>query len=205
MQQTFGINAYNTFVTTEARGGTLAIDTALDLALNAAGFNPNTIPWNAIAFTQTGIVSTGVDARDNTGTNPSSTGVSIYFIDGNRVANDNADLWLPPIIRPVNVTQAGSTLGTEVVWTGTNSSGVVGGSNGLGGSFAITGVTNLSTANWIQNSITLRTSLRRLYGMSSVLTKPTPPVLKVPEPSSLLGFITLGGLMLGGAVRKARK
>ena len=27
----------------------------------------------------------------------------------------------------------------------------------------------------------------------------------VPEPSSLLGYITLGGLMLGGAVRKARK
>jgi len=27
----------------------------------------------------------------------------------------------------------------------------------------------------------------------------------VPEPSSLLGYITLGGLMLGGAIRKARK
>ncbi|TRU81008.1 MAG: hypothetical protein EWV76_22075 [Microcystis novacekii Mn_MB_F_20050700_S1] len=27
----------------------------------------------------------------------------------------------------------------------------------------------------------------------------------VPEPSSLLGFITLDGLLLGGAVRKARQ
>ena len=187
------INDYNTFVTNQVTGSALATQ------LTTAGFNLGTITWKAIASTDS------VAARDNTGTNPSSTGVLIYLIDGNRVANDNADLWLPPIIRPINVTQAGSTLGTEVVWTGTNSSGVVGGSNGLGGSFAITGVTNLSTANWIQNSITLRTSLRRLYGMSSVLTKPTPPVLKVPEPSSLLGFITLGGLMLGGAVRKGRK
>ncbi|MFB2807544.1 PEP-CTERM sorting domain-containing protein [Microcystis sp. BLCC-F209] len=42
--------------------------------------------------------------------------------------------------------------------------------------------------------------------MSGVLTVPQPPQpVTVPEPSSLLGFITLGGLMLGGAVRKARK
>ena len=187
------INDYNNFVTNQVTGSALATQ------LTTAGFNLGTITWKAIGSTS------ATSAKVNTGTDGTQPDVPIYLIDGNRVANDNADLWLPPIIRPINVTQAGSTLGTEVVWTGTNSSGVVGGSNGLGGSFAITGVTNLSTANWIQNSITLRTSLRRLYGMSSVLTKPTPPVLKVPEPSSLLGFITLGGLMLGGAVRKARK
>ncbi|WP_409878439.1 PEP-CTERM sorting domain-containing protein [Microcystis sp.] len=43
-----------------------------------------------------------------------------------------------------------------------------------------------------------------MYGISSVLTVPT-PTATTPEPSSLLGFITLGGLMLGGTVRKARK
>ncbi|MFN7906669.1 MAG: PEP-CTERM sorting domain-containing protein [Microcystis sp.] len=37
-----------------------------------------------------------------------------------------------------------------------------------------------------------------------MLTVPT-PTATTPEPSSLLGFITLGGLMLGGTVRKARK
>ena len=46
----FDINDYNTFVTTQARGGTPAIDTALDLALNAAGFNPNTITWKGDRF-----------------------------------------------------------------------------------------------------------------------------------------------------------
>ncbi|MFN9674557.1 MAG: PEP-CTERM sorting domain-containing protein [Microcystis sp.] len=210
--QSYNIADYNTFVTNQARGGTPAIDTALDLALNAAGFNPNTITWNAIASTRSGNSFTGVNARDNTGTNPSSTGVPIYLIDGNRVANNNGDLWDGSIMRSINVTQSGTTTPTAgaVVWTGTNQSGVVApgstDTNGLGGTtgFAATGITNLTTANWIFNNTTSRlsTNTRRLYGMSSVLKV---PVLEVPEPSSLLGFITLGGLMLGSAVRKARK
>jgi hypothetical protein len=57
--------------------------------------------------------------------------------------------------------------------------------------------------NWDSNANSQNFSFP-LYGMSSVLTVPTPAV-SVPEPSSLLGFITLGGLMLGSAVRKARK
>ena len=69
------IDDYNKFVTNDARGGTPGIDTALDVALNAAGFNPNTIEWKAIASTDS------VAARDNTGTNPSSTGVPIYLIE----------------------------------------------------------------------------------------------------------------------------
>jgi hypothetical protein len=99
-----------------------------------------------------------------------------------------------------------------VVWTGSNTSETVRvfgtTNNGLGGttqSFAVIGVTNLSTSNWIFSFTSARGNARRLYGMSSVLTKPTPPVLEVPERSSLLGFITLGGLMLGGTVRKGRK
>jgi hypothetical protein len=31
------------------------------------------------------------------------------------------------------------------------------------------------------------------------------PPISVPEPSNLIGFITLSGLMLGNAVKKARK
>ncbi len=47
-------------------------------------------------------------------------------------------------------------------------------------------------------------AFRPLYGISSVLTVPT-PTATTPEPSSLLGFITLGGLMLGSVACKARK
>ena len=42
-------------------------------------------------------------------------------------------------------------------------------------------------------------------GTQLVFDNVTLDATPVPEPSSLLGFITLGGLMLGGAVRKARK
>ncbi|MGK7946083.1 MAG: PEP-CTERM sorting domain-containing protein, partial [Microcystaceae cyanobacterium] len=42
-----------------------------------------------------------------------------------------------------------------------------------------------------------------LYAMSSVLE--VPQTQSTPEPSSLLGFITLGGFMLGAAVRRARQ
>jgi hypothetical protein len=83
----FDINDYNTFVTNQVTGSALATQ------LTTAGFNLGTITWKAIASTQAGGSSTGVTARDNTGTNPSSTGVPIYLIDGNRVANNNADLW----------------------------------------------------------------------------------------------------------------
>ena len=31
---------------------------------------------------------------------------------------------------------------------------------------------------------------------------PPPPPISVPEPSNLIGFITLSGLMLGNAVKK---
>ncbi|MFN6307702.1 MAG: PEP-CTERM sorting domain-containing protein [Microcystis sp.] len=198
------INDYNNFVTSQVTGSALATQ------LTTAGFNLGTITWKAIASTRASGSIVAVNARDNTGTNPSSLGVPIYLIDGNRVANNNTDLWDSSIIRSINVTQSGATTPTAgaVVWTGTNQSGVVSPSptdtNGLGGTtgFAVTGITNLTTANWISNNTTNRTNTRRLYGMSSVLKV---PVLEIPEPSSLLGYITLGGLMLGGAVRKARK
>ena len=72
------INDYNNFVTNQVTGSALAN------ALSGAGL---TTTWKAIGSTAS------VAARDNTGTNPSSTGVPIYLINGNKVANNNADLW----------------------------------------------------------------------------------------------------------------
>ncbi len=107
------INDYNTFVTNEVTGSALATQ------LTTAGFTPSAITWKAIGSTDS------VAARDNTGTNPSSTGVSIYLIDGTPVANNNTDLWDGSILRPINVTQSGATTPTAVVWTGSNASGMV--------------------------------------------------------------------------------
>jgi hypothetical protein len=194
------INDYNTFVTSQATGGTAAIDTALDLALNAAGFNPNTIEWKVIGSTAT------VAARDNTGTNPSSPGVPIYLIDGNRIANDNGDLWDGSIIRPIDRTQNDTSDTFSFIWSGSSSNGEALIPNLLGDSFVAGGFTFTSSNGWIDAQTAIdRVNVRSVYALSGVLTKPGGGGITVPEHTSILGFITLGGLMLGGAVCKGRK
>ncbi len=188
------INDYNTFVTNEVTGSALATQ------LTTAGFTPSAITWKAIGSTDS------VAARDNTGTNPSSTGVPIYLIDGNRVANNNADLWDGSILTGIDRTPQES-VGFFFVWSGTSDDGTVSAWGGaLGSNVATVGVAiaGVLGSGWISESGKSGSEEYRFYGISTVLTVPTPAVT-VPEPSSLLGFITLGGLMLGGAVRKARK
>ena len=75
------IDDYNTFVTNQVTGSALAT------ALTTAGFNLGTITWKAIASTD------ATSAKVNTGTDGSQPDVPIYLIDGNKVANNNADLW----------------------------------------------------------------------------------------------------------------
>ncbi|GCA78772.1 PEP-CTERM sorting domain-containing protein [Microcystis aeruginosa] len=188
------INDYNTFVTNQVTGSALAN------ALSGAGL---TTTWKAIASTES------VAARDNTGTNPSSAGVPIYLIDGNRVANNNADLWDGSLQHPINRNNLG-TSSDDYVWTGSDSVGLGAFQSELGGIFQpFAGFSVETDAAWILADRLPWGYWFPLYAMSSVLTVPgngnQPAPVTVPEPSSLLGYITLGGLMLGGAVRKARK
>ncbi|BCU12040.1 PEP-CTERM sorting domain-containing protein [Microcystis aeruginosa] len=188
------INDYNNFVTSQVTGSALATQ------LTTAGFNLGTITWKAIGSTS------ATSAKVNTGTNGSQPDVPIYLIDGNKVANNNADLWDGSIQTNINRTQI-DTSKNAGVWTGTNGGGSAQSGLYLGSSdgVAIGSSTNINSA-WMYTATFPYTSQYTLYGMSSVLTVPTPtPAVSVPEPSSLLGLITLGGLMLGGAVRKARK
>ena len=199
------INDYNAFVTNEALGS-ISLPTALSTALTTAGFNPGTITWNAIASTAT------VAARDNTGTNPSSgTGVPIYIINGNKIADNNADLWDGYIPSPIFATPNDGNLFNNV-WTGSLSdgSGAVAQSSPLGAVSvyypnSTYGNSGANYGNWINAGDGNYSQLFQMYGLSSILTVPTPPSppspVPVPEPSSLLGLITLGGLMLGSAVR----
>ncbi len=89
---------YNAFVTTAANSQTDL------LALGAT--------WKAIASTNS------VDARDNTATNPTSTGVPIFLLDGTtKIADGNSDLWDGSIDFPLNIFEDGS-VASGSVWTG---------------------------------------------------------------------------------------
>ncbi|MFM8300315.1 MAG: PEP-CTERM sorting domain-containing protein [Microcystis aeruginosa] len=186
------INDYNTFVTNQVTGSALATQ------LTTAGFNLGTITWKAIGSTS------ATSAKVNTGTDGSQPDVPIYLINGNKVANNNADLWDGSILTTIELTPAETAPPNFRVFSGTNSDGTsAGAANALGGSdsFAINvGRNDYFNSSWIFAATRRNDDPLPFYGMSSVLTVPTPAVT-VPEPSSPLGLITLGGLMLGSAVR----
>lgn len=154
------IGDYNTFVTGVANGQS---------ALVALGTT-----WTAIASTS------AVDARDNTGTNPSSTGVPIYLLDGSKIANDNADLWDGTLLHALNVTESGGTLSGILPWTGTNSSGLKGtGTAGpLGGDPIAAGLTSATNSQWIVAGgyDPFGPNPNPMYAISGVLTVPNPAV-----------------------------
>jgi hypothetical protein len=188
------IDDYNNFVTNEVTGSPLAT------ALTAAGFTPSAITWKAIGSTS------AVSAKSNTGTDGSQPDVAIYLIDGNKVANNNADLWDGSIIRPIDRTQNDTSDTFSFIWSGSSSNGEALIPNLLGNPFVAGGFTSQSSNGWIDAQTAIdRVNVRSMYALSGVLTKPGGGGITVPEPTSVLGFITLGGLMLGGAVGKARK
>jgi hypothetical protein len=201
---------YNQFVNNTAQAST-----NLNTALTTAGLTPSAINWTAIGSTAS------VNARVNTATRPLPTdpSVPIYRVDGFAVAsgvNVNADLWDGALTFPINVDEGGNQISNgNSVWTGTDDQGLT--SNPLGSStYVRVGDAFVSNSNWVSWGVGGPSGCafcivtpgpsgeRRLYGISSIVTVPT-ATTATPEPSSLLSFITLGGLILGGAVRGVRK
>ena len=190
---------YNQFVNNTAQAST-----NLNTALTTAGLTPSAINWTAIGSTAS------VNARVNTATRPLPTdpSVPIYRVDGFAVAsgvNVNADLWDGALTFPINVDEGGNQISNgNSVWTGTDDQGLT--SNPLGSLTVVrVGDAFVSNSNWVSwRPATFVAAQRRLYGISSIVTVPT-ATTATPEPSSLLSFITLGGLILGGAVRGVRK
>ena len=118
------IGVYNGFVQTAAAGGHESI------AGHSGGFR-------AVASTA------DVDARDNT--NTTGTGVPIYWLGGDKIADDNADFYDDTWDDESGVTDESASahgdLGAShlLVWTGSAHNGTVAGSNGLGANNAMTG------------------------------------------------------------------
>ncbi|MGK7945107.1 MAG: PEP-CTERM sorting domain-containing protein [Microcystaceae cyanobacterium] len=174
------ITDYNQFVTDDVRRSVLATE------LRRARLTPD---WFAIASTA------DISARENTSTTGTG-GVPIYLITGERIADNYGDLWDGSIQTEIDTTPDNSVV-NDSVWTGTNTNGS--GRDVLGSSQVTFGSADFANSSWVFRGTFLDEGASiRFYGISSVL-------VKTPEPSSLLGFITLGGLMLGTAVRRARK
>ena len=180
---------YNQFVTNDVTGSTLATE------LGLAGLTPD---WFAIASTSS------TSARDNTSTQ-GTTDIPIYLISGERVADGYGDLWDGTIQTAIDTTPTDTTI-TGGVWTGTLVNGGIDTFNTLGndtGPNSRQGFAQFQNSIWVNDFLAGNATSNPLYGMSSVLS--VPQAQSTPEPGSLLGFITLGGLMLGSAVRRARK
>ena len=147
--------------------------------------------WKAIGSTPDD------DARDNTGTNPSSAGVPIYRLDNTRIADDNADLWDGSIQATLSTNQFGSPVGVITVWTGSSADGLAHINSSLGPPSAAFGFASEVDDRWIiQNTTTDFNFGRHLYAMSGELTV-------VPEPGTFSLLFTALGMV--GVVSPARR
>ncbi len=157
----------------------------------------------------TAIVSTGaVDARTNTSTDPTPpgpTGVPIYTLNDRLVANDYDDLWDGFLATPIEHTETGERLLTQV-WTGSNPDGTRrdGAYVGLVTSRVIAGSAQAQDNGWITFSLAVPGQAFPLYALSGVLEVPGASTA-VPEPDSLLlASLAAVGLLVWNWSRKRK-
>lgn len=165
------ISDYNAFVTSVANAVT---------ELAALGTT-----WSAIASTST------VDARDNTGTNPTTdgAGVPIYLLNGTtKIADDYADFWDGSIDSFLNVNENGALQTGNSVWSGSNGDGTAATYAHLGTiySYGHAGLPNATNSGWIAASAPILTTELTFFAISGVLPA---------EPTAV--FAPGGGIFIG--------
>ena len=124
--------------------------------------------WYAMVSTPT------VDARDNTNTDPTpigSTGVPIYRVDGQRLANDYDQLWIlgPDLLIAPNLTAVGNPDTTPRIWTGTDPGGTKREPLGVAGGVSRAGVPYAAASIYLSANTEQQTFALQLYVISDVL------------------------------------
>jgi len=120
----------------------------------------------------------------------------VYNFNGDLIAIDSADMW-DGILANAIVYDQFAFAGFPDVWSGGDQFGAAVLGSEMGSSNPRTGLANLSDLNWINNSVTLDTTLASVYGLSEQLTA-------VPEPSTF-ALAALGMLSLSRVRRKRRR
>lgn len=166
---------------------------------------PTGTGWKAIVST-----SSGEEAATRTGTTPSSASdVTIFRIDGAKLADDYGDFWDGSIDAPMEVTEDGVTLsGGQRVWTGSDADGTNNRWDELGRSSPVYGQTNQTDEDAFNRDDKDSDRSYRLYGISDVYQwngqtamlasqyEVPPPPATVPEPGSFAMFAVLSSLGL---------
>ena len=120
----------------------------------------------------TALVSTdAVDARDNTGT--TGTGVPIWWVNGDKVADDYADFYDGSWDSNAPRTQTGAGAGTPNVKTGSFADGT--GNDEVGGNSATYGLPAVAGQEIDSGGTRNNNFQDRLYALSPVLVAVTPP------------------------------
>ena len=171
---------YRLMFVTDTLTRAVSTDIATDIAVAAAAVVSE---LDALGATWTAMASTtSVDARDNTGTDPTPggpTGVPVYLIDGTRLADNYDQLWnfggAGNLYAPPKKTASGAAAPT-LVWTGTNVGGT--GIDQLGLSNPGFGLSTSGDSTYLRAGTRGAAETHPLYGMSEVLSTTAPDRLK---------------------------
>ncbi len=176
------IDVYNQWVTDQAKA-----------VPQLAGLRNGNLDWYVIGSTD------AVDARDNieqtAGQVPIGVSAPVYDLNGNRIADDLADLWDGSIQNKIQVTELDTTNSSNV-YTGTDTDGTEHDGYALGDVAVERGSANFANSWWIKAGTDFSPSTpRSFYAISGVM----------PEPGTLSLAVSMALVSAGGAWYRRRK
>lgn len=172
------ISYYNNFVTSDA------VDQAGGLGSNVL-YGGTVLTWSAIGSTYS------VSAITNIGT----YGVPVYLASGTLVSesDDSSGLWSGSLSAPINEFLTVPSSYDTGVWTGTLTTGMSAGSFTLGVNEQfgpMTGLSNKTEGEWIEDGYLFSTTSMNMYGISQVLTVSAVPEVDPSGMGSVLALVT---------------